>query len=160
MSWKEFIKDELKGKFPKDGWPETTPNYVGIANEEMVFPCLKEDDSKTYFNFAMQETCNFVYGVVIRVAKYNSKYFFSCEKFYGDSFCSGTCVVDIDRDLVKRFKNNVPEHAYFISPNIDASRPKEEIVDFARTFINYEVMNNPVLKEYAEGAVKLFAEAV
>ena len=159
MSWKEYIKDTMKYKKPKPGWPETTPNYVGIANEEIYFPCMKEDD-KTYFNYAMQETCKFVYGIVLRVAKYNGKYFFSCEKFYGDSFCSGACVVDIDRDLVKRFKDNVPEHAYFLSPNIDASRPKEEIVDFARTFMNYEVRNDPVLKEYAEGAVKLFAEAV
>ena len=160
MSWKEFIKATMTYRKPKNGWPETTPNYVGVANEEVAFPCISVDEKKTFFNPAMDETCHFVYGVVLLVAKYKGKYFFSCEKFHGDFFCSSAVVVDFDRDLVNRFSREPPKHAFFVSNNIEVDKPKVEIVKFAKDFLLNETRNYPYMRDYVDGAVKLFSEAI
>ena len=108
----------------------------------------------------MQETCKFVKGVVLRVAKYKGQYFFGCNTYYGDFSCYGAIAIDVDADLVKRFRGNPPVHAYHVNPHIAVTKPKEEIVDFARNFILEEIRNFEYLRDYVDGAVKLFSEAI
>ena len=161
MTWKAFINEKMNCKKYETRWPETKPTYVGVAEEERTFPSLAIDESRHFYNYAMEEKCAYVFGLILRVARYNGRFFFSSEIYTGEAFCSSAIVIDKDEDLIQRLGAETPKHAYKKSPSIEAGRPKREIEDFALNFGMAEINKwAPYLKPHVENAVKKFSEAI
>lgn len=161
MTWKDYLKRITKNKKYKGEWTETPPAYNGVATEERIFSSIKIDESQTFFNHAMNEKCCYVYGFVLKVAKYQDKYFFASEIYYGDYFCSKSIRVDIDFELIKNLKLKAPKFAFETDPNISIKELKEKIVAFANEFAHEQVKNSSIdLHQYAHQAVQKFAEAI
>lgn len=69
MTWKAFINEKMNCKKYETRWPETKPTYVGVAEEEQTFPSLAIDESRHFYNYAMEEKCAYVFGFILRVAR-------------------------------------------------------------------------------------------